>query len=155
MYETVLEDDTDCHFFFDALEEINSSLDVINTIDIDDYPFSFEDPSNPYSFSNEGSAAQHREYIYCTTTGAEHKLFVTESEDNSTLPHDPAYWHLYFLNQNVSYCIYQGMTDVSTKYDINTKDMKKSMAPVHSHVQAPSKIEHAAISLFYARMPVE
>ena len=59
MYMTVLEDDTDGSFFFDALEEINSSLDIIKTVDVDDYTFSFEDPSQPYSFSDEGFSAQH------------------------------------------------------------------------------------------------
>ena len=98
MYLTVFDDDTDGNFFFNALEEIASSLDVINTVDVGDYIFSFEDPSNPYSLSNEGSpSAQHRERIYCTTTGVECKIFVSKSEDDGTPPHDHVYWQLYFL----------------------------------------------------------
>ena len=41
MYMTVLEDDTDGGFFFDALEEIDSSLDVIKTVNVGDYTFSY------------------------------------------------------------------------------------------------------------------
>ena len=52
MYMTVLENDTDGDFFFDALEGTDSSLDVIKTVDVGDYTFSFEDPSQLYSFSN-------------------------------------------------------------------------------------------------------
>ena len=67
MYMTFLEDDTDGDFFFDALEEIDSSLDVIKTVDVGHYTFSFEDPFQSYSFSDEGSSAQHGERIYRTT----------------------------------------------------------------------------------------
>lgn len=91
MYLTILEDDIHGDFFFDTLEKIDSNLDVINTIDVGDYIFSFEDSSNPYSFSYEGSTTQHKECIYCTTIGAKCKVFVTESEDDGTLPHDHAY----------------------------------------------------------------
>ena len=80
------------YFFFDALEDVDSSLDVIKTVEFGDYTFLYEDPSQPYSISDEGSSAQHGERIYCTTTGAEHKVFVSESKDDSTLPQDHAYW---------------------------------------------------------------
>ena len=96
MYMTVLEDDDDSDFFFDALEDVDSSLDVIKTVDFGDYTFSYEDPSQTYSFSDEGSSAQHGERIYCTTTSAERKVFVSESEDDGTLPQDHAYWQSYF-----------------------------------------------------------
>ena len=52
MFLNVMEDDTDGNFFFNALEEIDSNLDVINKVDVGDYTFFFEDPSHPYSFSN-------------------------------------------------------------------------------------------------------
>ena len=82
--------------FFDALEEIDSCLNVNIIIDVGDYTFSFEDPSNQYSSSNDGSADQHGECTYCSTTGAKRKIFVTELEVNNTLPYDHAYWYLYF-----------------------------------------------------------
>ena len=155
MYMIVMEDDIGGDIFFGALEQIDSSLDVINTVDVGDYIFSFEDPSQLYSFSDEGSSAQHGEHIYCTTTGAERKVFISKSEDDGTLPHNHAYWQSYFSNQNVSCHIYQSMTDILAQYNTNIKDLKEIIAPIQSRVQAPSKIDHAVIRSFFAWMPVE
>ena len=51
----------------------------------------------------------------------------------------------YFLNENVSHNIYQGMVDVTAQCNINTWDLKEGISPIKPQVQTPSKVDHEAM----------
>ena len=96
LYDTVLEDNIDSAFFFDTLEDVDSSLDAY--VDVGDYTFLIKDPYTPFSFPGEGTADNHGERIYCHVLGANIKVFVSELEDDGSLPSDHTFWTSYFSN---------------------------------------------------------
>ena len=97
LYDTVLEDNIDGDFFFDALEDVDPSLDAY--VDVGDYAFSIKDPYTPFSFPGEGTADNHGERIYEHISGANVKVFVSKSEDDGSLPSDHTFWRSYFSNE--------------------------------------------------------
>ena len=143
LYETVLEDDVAGDFFFDALDEIDCSLDTF--VDVGDYTFLVQDPSTPFLTPDQGNADVHGERIYCHVSGASIKVYVSKSEDDGLLPSDHAFWTSYFSNENLSRHIYQGMVDLGAQYNINNIDLNEAMSPIQPRVQTPSKIDHAAM----------
>ena len=75
-YDIVLEDNTDGDFFFDALKDVDSSLDAY--VDVDDYTFLIKDSYTPFSFPREGTANDHGEHVYCHILGTNAEVFVSE-----------------------------------------------------------------------------
>ena len=87
--------------------------------------------------------------------GASIKVYVSELEDDGSLPSDHAFWTSYFSNENLSRHIYQGMGDLGAQYNINNINLNEVMSPIQPRVQTPSKIDHAAMQPFLAWMPVK
>ena len=100
VYNSVLQDDTNGDFFYDALEEVDTTLDAYVTVG--DYTFSIKDPSSSFFLLNEGTAEAHGGHIYNHVSGAYIKVCVLESEDDGSLPSDHTFWMSYFSNNNLS-----------------------------------------------------
>ena len=105
--DTILEDYIDGDFFFDALEDVDSSLD--SYADVGDYTFLTKDPYTPLSFPLERTANDHGEHVYCHILGANVEALVSESEDDGSLPSDHTFWAPYLSNEKLFRPIYQGM----------------------------------------------
>ena len=65
LYDMILEDDIEGDFFFDALDNVDSSLDTYG-----DYTFLVKDPSASFSFIAETNSNNDGELIYCHFSAA-------------------------------------------------------------------------------------
>ena len=119
--------------------------------------FTFSDnyPLSIYWDPDQGSAHAHGKRVYRHISGADVRVFVTESEDDVTLPHNHSFWVNYFHCENVSHHIYQGVLGYSAEVGINNMKVHEVLEPKAPHVTTPRKIYHEAMQPFFAWMPVD
>ena len=121
-YDSVLQDDVNGELYFDALNNIDSDLDKYPGcyVNVGDFTCSDNNPLSIYWDPGQCSAHAHGELIYWYISGADVPVFITESKDDGTLPHNHSFWVNCFHHKNVSRCIYQGVLDYAADVGINS-----------------------------------
>ena len=156
-YDSVLQDDVNGELYFDALDNIDSDLDKHpgRYINVGEFTCSDNDPLSICWGPDQCSAHVHGEHIYWYISGADVPVFVNESEDYGTLPHNHSFWVNYFHRKNVSRHIYQDVLDHEVEVGINNIKMHEVLEPKEPRVTTPIKTYHEAMQPFFAWIPVD
>ena len=156
----VLTDD----IYFDSLEDLHSPLDQFNAnvtdiVQFGDYTFCTSDPTLPYIEPGEGDPILHgtndqpgHQAWYRHTSGSEINVFVTETEDDGSLPSDHSFWRN-FMQPRIERAIYQGVLDSRQSLGINNNDILDEVAPFHPRLTKPTAVDHEALRPFFCYLP--
>ena len=142
-YDSVLQDDINWELYSDALDNIDSDLDKHPGIytKVGEFTFSDNYPLFIYWDPYQCSAHVHGERIYQYISGADLPVFVNDSEDDGTLPHNHSFWVNYFHH--------------AAEIGISNMKVHEVLEPKAPPVTTPSKIYHESMQPFFTWIPVE
>ena len=130
----------------------------INTSDGSDimifgqHTFSTEDPTVYYDQPLQGSFEQHGHHqLYAHTSGADVHVYVSESDNDSSLVSDHQFWSNFFT-PNISRHIYQGVIGYSVTLGVNKLDIVDQL-PVKPRETRPTQMDHEAMKPFFTYLP--
>ena len=124
-------------------------------VNVGDFTFSNDEQLTVFWDPDEGSPSLHGERIYRHISGADVRVFVTDSEDDGSLPHDHTFWTNFFHCENISRHIYQGVIDYAAEVGLTCYEVHDAIQASSLRITTPTKVDHEAMRPYVGWMSTD